>query len=534
MKLTKIIALVWVLFTGVACEFFEPDDSNVVMLGTSDLACGGPGKLSIGCDDPDCQEEQLASNGMCIASEWLDVSDRADFTVLTQSNEEIWPGNVVFAQDALELGELNPIAVNDLSPTTLSVSLMGSGPLKTRVDQPSLSNYRAAINDLLNGFEHEPVPANLSFQCMDVYSAEHLALHADVSIGGAFADFSSQLYSTESSQKRRVFCNFEQIFFTVDMDPFAAPENHFLSGLPEQLLAVEPSQLRCGVSLEENPRKAVYVKSVKYGRRAILSIETTRTWAETQADMEVRSLGFGGGGGIGTGSSSSRYEIKTYVAGGNATAGAGIVDIESFRDFVERGAEFSHESEYAIVGYTLSYLDNRRASVIASTQYKSKDCRQRGRVEASLWVRQIAGDDGVDRDNNQKPGQWYGRAELASAPGDTPEDPRPDDWCSQDKIPDGELIFERSQSDFARENEFPNTNVTYPFDAALGTDNPLCLRICLEEKDSNSFSHDDLGCEYVEIEWEKGLSPSGQVFRMQDGDDAVAEIRLKLNLIAPE
>lgn len=289
-------------------------------------------------------------------------------------------------------------------------------------------------------------------------------------------------FKTESSSTK-LLVDFTQAYYTVDVD---------VPGRPSDLFAPEVTVDDLARSMGEgNP--PMYVQSITFGRRAVLSVESDRTSEEVtaaldltlnalidaslQLDMHTRSI-------------IDSLEMKVFVLGGAGEAG--VKSIEGFDGlvkYIQEGADYSASSPGAPIAYKLAYLDNMAAEFAYTTDYAEAKCLS----EVTLRVRA----ESLDFPSN---GEGKGQGEMtwgvwAKSGAQSCELSRQD---KEMKISDGETVNIQNSCDFKfRIEDNPSIQIgmwatehggfldssktadssrSYTFDAKVGQWNPIAAR----------------------------------------------------------
>ena len=465
-----------------------------------------PGKRRVSCSESDCPSAEVRSTAVCSYSKWRDTRVVERFTVL-ESNSELWPGNVLLAEAALQ-GDLAPYAPGQLAPVTFSLSLVDAGQsVSASMDRPSLSLFRNTINGLLTDLTPEPSPAKTSFEIAEVHTAEQLALEVGLGVGlGLLGSIEGSFDFESESTLSRLLVKFEQAYYSIDVDPVSPPAR-YLEG-----------EAAAGL---ENPREAAFVQSVTYGRRLFFSVESRTESRRMRAAIEA-ALSLGPEGSLEAEHESllESARIRAFVVGGSASdAVAAITGLDGVRQYIANGAEFSAESPGAAIGYRLTYLDNTLARTSATVEYTQRDCRKEVTANARVLVEYIGGDE----DAGEVP-SWFGWAYLAPAPGPGAEQ----GWCEgsgRSAVPGEVQLFNRTEESRIPEPEFPFPPEGVEFSARVGPDGRLCFRINLNEYDS--FNDDELGVKQLLLPWPDWST--GSTFEMTDGGET-ARVSLEIEL----
>ena len=256
--------------------------------------------------------------------------------------------------------------VGDRTPATFSISLTGiNGSPKFTVEDFSLSNLRSAVNDLLNQEITGNTPAYISFEIQEIFSSEQLK----VAVGGGYKSpgvkVSGNFNWGNNAVKSRFLVKFTQVYYTIDMD---IPEK------PSDLFHVVPDHISFG---SYSPG---YVSSVKYGRMALFTVESSEESSEMSSALQASFNGFVASGNIdishGQQSVLNSSSIKAFIVGGDATEAVNAVGgVDGLMQYLTQGGNFSSQSKAAPLSYTMRFLkDNSIARVVLSSEYTIRNC----------------------------------------------------------------------------------------------------------------------------------------------------------------
>ena len=281
--------------------------------------------------------------------------------LLNPSTDAIWPGSLL-AGRSLTDGSYTVIAT-DRKPLTLSTSLENIKTVAVKVANPKLSTVRTAIQELLSQEVTGDVSANITYEETKIHSSEHLKLAIGGNYDGLFADVNAQFDFNDQSKKSRYIVKFMQVYYSIDVDHPETPADWFET-IPTNLGDVSP----------------VYVSSVKYGRIALLTFESTEEATKLKAAIEASFNGLVSSGSL---EFEAEHEqtmnnttIKALVVGGGATSGANLIQsTNNFNDWVEDGGTYNKNSVGAPLAYTLRFLnDNSVAKLILAGEYQVREC----------------------------------------------------------------------------------------------------------------------------------------------------------------
>ena len=271
-----------------------------------------------------------------------------------------YPGALLRAKSVVE-GEYDPIET-ERAPIVLSTDLPGSSDPTIKVEHPSLSTVRKAINDLLSRGFNAP-GANLTYSIEEVYDKAHLKMAMGGNYKGVANSVEASAGFSFDKEKNRFLVKVQQVFYELSID---LPKN------PSDFFAKEFEYKR-----EFGAEKPLFVSSVKYGRILLLGIETNMTKKEAEAKLQASVLG----GKIGAKAEAAYNDllkestIKGRVLGGDAKLGSlAAISLEDVKKFIGDGARLSTENPGVPIAYKLKELGtNRTFKTVIYSKYTKND-----------------------------------------------------------------------------------------------------------------------------------------------------------------
>lgn len=448
----------------------------------------------------------------CAVQRYTETAHVVDVAAFEPHSAVLWPGNVVRGGSAQQ-GVLVPVGV-ELAPVTFSVSLenIAGSPVGT-MSSPALSSFRAERNRILSTEVTGATSARLSFDVRTVSSSSELSLvlGADSRWQGCGATTQSldlaSLSASESST--RVVANFTQAYYSIDADTPLSPADFFAP-------SVDVDQLRDVVNAEEPP---VYVQSITYGRRVVLSVESSSTASAVQAALSevYESCRKTDSEWISASAEAvlDASTIRATVVGGSGADAVGVIDgWQGLRDFILAGGDYSKQSPGAPIAYKLAYLDNAVVKHALTADYAEQVCEDD--VARDLYasldaVHDLSGGEGNGAEFFGAIGFYYPSDTHSGGCGFDPEDRPPFAWLYS-----GDHYSALSQ---------PASETVAVSSIPSGPDASICLVAQLKEVDA--FYDDDYGIASVEIpanEWDRT-----HVLRL-DYYGNVAEVRVGLEM----
>lgn len=290
-----------------------------------------------------------------------------NFSVLQPESPALWPGAVLRGGDMVT-GFLSPIGL-ERAPLTFSLSLENlNGSPSADLEEPSLSAFRDARNEILSGGVNGSTPAQISYEIHSVESRSQLSIFIGASVDWqSVLNFDAMFDFDDGEFRYRYLFDFTQTYYTVDLDTPARPSDFF-----QNHVSVEDLEQFSG---PDNP--PMYVQSIAYGRRVIFAIESNDTLnrivsavdvafagvAELEADLEAQeTLG--------------AAKITAGVMGGDGEAAVEtILGVEHLMTYITEGGDYSSDSPGQPIAYKVAYLDNAPARVALTAQYPEEECQ---------------------------------------------------------------------------------------------------------------------------------------------------------------
>jgi hypothetical protein len=333
-------------------------------------------------------------NGFRYTYETHDAIDNLESVVYLGLNDDIvWPGNMVKGDHAHQF-VYEPIMA-PRGPFTMSISLESSsigGDLSEVVDDPSLSNVRQGINNLVGRVfqENTYVPAQVDFSYQQVYSCSQMNLFVGVDVSYGAGNLESSFNWDETEETTKIMAKYQQVYYSIDLDTPASPRDLFADDITE-------SQLEAALPQGSRP---LYVSSVKYGMLAIMCIETT--FEESQMQLALDAAYNGGVDvelefGYTAREVLAESSIRIIVYGGSTQGIQELNGVDSFMNIIESSTEFNETSPGVPILYKFRHVaDNTLALISLTSQYticRPLQIAQRVQVDLLRFVCEWSDDD---------------------------------------------------------------------------------------------------------------------------------------------
>lgn len=186
------------------------------------------------------------------------------YEITTVTPTYIYPGSVLSAQ-SINSGVYSPIGFNNVWKKSVTISF--SLPVPSQEIRPTKAGLENAVRVATadRNFNGEQ-SRSFSYKMKEFsyYSELKLAFGANVNIGSIFS-LKVDYNEAKTNSVSALFIDFSQIYFSVDMD-MPDDGNIFIDETTRQQY------------LNENP---VYVNTINYGRRGIITVESEKSYKET-------------------------------------------------------------------------------------------------------------------------------------------------------------------------------------------------------------------------------------------------------------
>lgn len=468
-------------------------------------------KTQISCDGL-CPPPEQSGDFACTYTRYTETGQFDKFTAFQPNSATLWPGTVVRGADAQE-GLLTPIGV-ELAPVTFSVSLenINASPVG-KMDEPSLSAFREARNQILAAGVTGSTPASLDFEVVEVSSSSQVgfALGAGVEWPGG-PDIAASFDFESSSRKTKILVNFTQAYYTIDVDTPAKPSQFFAEGTTVEDL--EP-----WMNAESPP---VYVQSITFGRRVIFSVQTERSASQLKAALEASYSAAVASGSVSISAEHqatlNESEIRAFVLGGSGEDATGAIQgFEGLVSYIRRGGSYSKDSPGAPIAYKLAYLDNAVTKLAFTTDYAERNCvKNRARLRFDLEsIKHVSGSD--PGGNVELYGQVVVRYPTAASPVKSCNEGGALAWLWN--MPDGSWVS------FPEYGTWTPSSAQYieMQDVPVSADSRICIIADMWEEDGSTgelSGDDDFGVAGLSLAYSSGWGGTHHVVTTGSGNNS--------------
>lgn len=329
------------------------------------------------------QTSGAAGDYVCSVTRYAAAPGYSELFLMDPTTDVIYPGSIIYG-DTITTGEYIPL-VADRAPMGLSISLenIAGSPART-VNDPKLSTVRTAINDILGSQVTGSTPARVAFSIEEVHSQNQLALSLAANYRNSAAKVAGSFDFSKQDVTSRVIAKFQQVYYTIDMD---------LPASPEQMFRTLPGVDTLGSA------SPMYVSTVSYGRQILFTAESSYSKTEVAAALEAsfKAAGQSGGANLSVRNSNiiNNSTIKAFVLGGSGqdAAAAVVAGVSGLQKLIATGGDYTKTSPGAPLSYKLRYLKNNAiAKIVLASEYDARQC-DRVRFNYRVILNRILWDD---------------------------------------------------------------------------------------------------------------------------------------------
>lgn len=296
-------------------------------------------------------------------------SGTADISYLSAGEGTLYPGAVYLANR--DLAEGRPTVVPaEKKGLKLTIDLPGlTGTDNQRyVDKPDGGNTQSAINDMIDVWikkypQYKQVPAKVEYEQAQTYSMSQLEAQLGLGVNLVSQKLNVDFSAISKGEKQCIFLKFKQIYYTVNTNAKATPEQYFSDNVtPEELQ-------RQGVSNEAPP---VFVSSVSYGRTVYAAIETSNTSNKFKLAVDAAVNGKDVTANVELNNLIKESTFNAIVYGGGTNSGVKVINgtLDSIHELIDEGKNFDRNTPAVPISFSTVFMkDNAQALVKNSTDY---------------------------------------------------------------------------------------------------------------------------------------------------------------------
>jgi hypothetical protein len=263
----------------------------------------------------------------------------------------LYPGVIMDVKSVLD-GNYN-VKVTPRLPINLSTdATVSKGNSYVNVIKPE---EIAKLNNAVNNLKRMPSltdAADMAYTTKEIYSAEDFAVKVSGYYNNSLANIKvkAEMSFEKSNKNNYLLVDFSQTYFSIVSD-IINTENAFIGNNDN----IDFSNL-------------VYIKAVKYGRRALLILESEYSHQEIKAAFSLKSHGMINDVEIDASLKSSQIrnstKAKVIFYGGNAKDAANAVAVpiseleKGFKSYISKSYQGAGTGNAKPIGYALRYLAN--------------------------------------------------------------------------------------------------------------------------------------------------------------------------------
>lgn len=326
-------------------------------------------------------------NNCYVTPKTLDITT-ADFSYFTETStpDFIKPGVVINYQSILDgRNTINTAPRNPMTVYLINTSAIpGLDNLLVNIEEPqNISGINNALGSLTGRLNTKSVPANMSFEIMEISSEKQL----QYAVTGSYSY--GPMLSTKFGVSGGNYSNsyYYLIKFTQNMYNVAADPNT--------------------VSFINTPNDAnqlAYVSEVTYGRKGLMMIKTNKSMSDIKGEMEV-SANYGLhkgeiGGFVKSINRDSSSEIRVFFYGGSSSVAARSLQENDMKRGFDKWVEA--EAGNGLMALPISYkvknLKGEQLKISSRFNIKDTDCVPKKKLKLKVTLLEIDGWNTTDSD----------------------------------------------------------------------------------------------------------------------------------------
>lgn len=326
------------------------------------------------------------TNTVCECTKYKASENFSEIMLLDPTSSVVYPGSIIEGNSVLT-GSYRQIVL-PRKPLNLSTNLQNfNGSCTTTVEEPTLSNVRSAIKEMIYDTEQTgSTSAKMTFEIEEVHSAEQLNLAIGASVDAGKIDLTSKFDFNSRTTKSRFLVKFIQVYYTIDVDAPSSPTDFFADN-------VTASDLSNAIGGNTVP---VYVSSVQYGRIAYYCMESSERGDSVKANLEI-AIKMGVEAKSTTNLTNNSY-LKNMKVSGTIIGGSGedavqsVTGMDGLIKYITSGGNYTKESPGAPIAFTLTRLSNNEVfNVVNSSEYVARICKSTEGAILPVYIRGLKG-----------------------------------------------------------------------------------------------------------------------------------------------
>ena len=380
MKKLIVISYLLIALIQMSCKDEEKDgselgslDDYVSQLVDPDQPMVTDGKQQVGEVE---KEIDNVTKTYCTTVTYKAGEEYNEMMLMDPTSNVIYPGSIIEGNSVID-GSYRQIVL-DRAPMKISTDLQNfDGDCAAVVENPSLSSVRSVIKSMIYDANiNGSTGAKVNYSIEQIESEEQLNLAIGAGVSMKKAKLNEKFDFSSGSKTSKFLVKYQQIYYTIDVDAPSSPSGFFASN-------VTSSDLKNAIG--GGNAVPVYVSSVKYGRIAYMTVESTQS-ADSVRNAISASLSYMGvtadvKNTIEKKQHTSSYLCSCYVIGGSGndaakTFGLGQETFASLVEYISKGGNFTKESPGQPIAFTLTRLSNNEVfNVVNATEYKVRKCQ---------------------------------------------------------------------------------------------------------------------------------------------------------------
>jgi hypothetical protein len=353
----------------VSCKDPYPTSLKKIIQDTS--AFGDPKPL----DTLDQNENEFMS---CTVRDMQWTPGSAE-SILLEPTDWVFPGNVLEAK-SLQDGAYTTIA-GDRKSINLVIDGQIFNKMSIEVPNPGQKSIKDSIKSMLISGKIGSQPADVNISAKEVYSEEHLKLLVRSKYSGGFGSLAAGFDFSNANISSRYLLDVTQIYYTINME---TPQSGFFNKRPEKIT--------------DSSIAPVYISSIKYGRRVLISVETQQADQKTEADFKARFNAVASSGSLDVNIFSDKFftdkSVKVMVKGGNSDNAYKVFKAVSTKqelyDILAKDAQWSLDNLGVPLAYQLrNTSDNTNFYISQTGTFKARMCTVKSQNDTIVNVNPI-------------------------------------------------------------------------------------------------------------------------------------------------
>lgn len=304
----------------------------------------------------------------------------------------VYPGSLLWANPLLHDSRLDPVAVSQHSPVTVTLSsAVSEAASMSFVHDGTFSDFVKQSREVIRNITTSE--ARLVFTSQVSRDLRSALLKANLSASGWFNKVGAMVDSSESATRTYAILSLDQVYFTLTAEPGATG-----SFIDAQLFNDE-AQARALISSAQREGEPVVVRRVNYGRRLLLIIESESgaKALKRALNFHVQGLGIEAEGDVSQEMKDTweQMNVHAIVIGGKLTdplidtiTGNPADLMKNINAYFKETKSFSPDTSAAPLSFEVAYaVDRAQATNYETTDFSGKIRGRRFLAEGEVSVR---------------------------------------------------------------------------------------------------------------------------------------------------